>query len=105
MPPASTRIEPFVKTLRAARPDTPILLAEDCSVRNVCPTEKGRILRAIHEKLTAEGVKNLHFLASEGMLGDDTEGTVDGCHPNDLGMLRMAEAVVKPLRGLLDGKK
>jgi hypothetical protein len=97
----STRVEPFVKTLRAARPDTPILLAEDCSVRNVCPTEKGRILRAIHQKLTAEGVKNLHVLSNAGMLGDDTEGTVDGCHPNDLGMMRQAEAFAKALSALL----
>ena len=97
----SARVEPFVKTLRAARPDTPILLAEDCSVRNVCPTEKGRILRTIHQKLTDEGVKNIHFLANLGMLGDDTEGTVDGCHPNDLGMMRQAEVFVKALSPLL----
>lgn len=97
----STRIEPFVKTLRAARPDTPILLAEDCSVRNVCPTEKGTILRKIHEKLTAEGIQNLHFLSNEGMLGDDTEGTVDGCHPNDLGMMRQAEVFAKALAPLV----
>lgn len=97
----STRIEPFVKTLRAARPETPILLAEDCSVRNVCPTEKGTILRAIHQKLTAEGVKNVYFLSNEGMLGDDAEGTVDGCHPNDLGMMRQAEVFSKALAPLL----
>lgn len=97
----STRIEPFVKTLRAARPDTPILLVEDCSVRNVCPTEKGKILRTIYERLTVEGVKNLHFLSNEGMLGDDTEGTVDGCHPNDLGMMRQAEAFSKKIALLL----
>ena len=97
----STRIEPFVKTLRAARPDTPILLAEDCSVRNICPTEKGTILRTIHQKLTAEGVKNLYFLSNQGMMGDDTEGTVDGCHPNDLGMMRQADVFVKALSPLL----
>ena len=97
----SARIEPFVKTLRAARPETPILLAEDCSVRNVCPTEKGTILRAIHQKLTAEGVKNVYFLSNEGMLGDDAEGTVDGCHPNDLGMMRQAEVFSKALAPLL----
>jgi hypothetical protein len=101
----STRIEPFVKTLRAARPDTPIVLAEDCSVRNVCPTEKGRILRTIHQKLTAEGVKNLHFLSNEGMLGDDTEATVDGCHPNDLGMMRQADVFAKALAPLLGKRK
>ena len=46
-------------------PNTPILLAEDSNFQNVCPTEKGRILRAAIEKLTAEGVKNLHFLPAE----------------------------------------
>jgi hypothetical protein len=45
-----------------------------------------------------EGVKDLHFLPSQGMLGDDDEGTVDGCHPNDLGMMRQADAFVKSLR-------
>ena len=97
----SARVEPFVKTLRAAHPDTPILLVEDSSVRNVCPTEKGNILRAIHQKLTAEGVKNLHFVPNQGMLGDDTEGTVDGCHPNDLGMMRLAEVMSKALSSRL----
>lgn len=96
----STRVEPFVKTLRARRPDTPIWLVEDCSVRNVCPTQKGNLLRTIHKKLMAEGVKNLLFLANQGMLGDDTEGTVDGCHPNDLGMMRQAEVFVKALSPL-----
>jgi hypothetical protein len=101
----STRIEPFVKTLRAAHPDTPIWLAEDCSVRNVCPTAKGSILRTIHQKLTAEGVKNLHFLSNQGMLGDDMDGTVDGCHPNDLGMMRQAEAFAKALCPLVTTKE
>ena len=101
----STRIEPFVRTLRAARPETPILLAEDSSVRNVCPTHKGRILRQIHKKLTAEGMKNLHLLPSLGMLGDDTEGTVDGCHPNDLGMMRQAKVFADALSPLLPQAK
>ena len=98
----SERVEPFVKRLRTARPNTPILLAEDCSFRNECPTDKRAVrLRQIYRKLTAEGVKNLHFLSSQGMLGDDGEGTVDGCHPNDLGMARMAEAFTRSLRLML----
>jgi hypothetical protein len=101
----STRVEPFVKTLRAARPDTPILLAEDCSIRNVCPTEKGRILRTIHQKLTTEGVKNVYFLSNLGMMGDDTEGTVDGCHPSDLGFMRQAEVFARALAPLLPKRK
>ena len=41
------RIEPFVKKLRQCHPTTPILLAEDCSFRDVCPTKKGRVLHTI----------------------------------------------------------
>jgi lysophospholipase L1-like esterase len=48
-------------------------------------------------------VKNIHFLASKDMLGNDTEGTVDGCHPNDLGMLRLANAFTQALRPILRG--
>lgn len=95
------RVAPFVKKLRQAHPDTPILLVEDSSFNNITPTEKGRILRVIHEQLKAEGIKQLYFIANEGMLGDDGEGTVDGCHPNDLGMMRQAAIFIKELAPIL----
>ena len=91
-----------VKRLRETHPDTPILLVEDSSFRNLTPTAKGRILRAIHKKLTEqEGIGNLYFLANQGMLGEDGEGTVDGCHPNDLGMMRQAAIFTGSLTRIL----
>ena len=95
------RVVPFVEKLRGLHPTTPILLAEDSSFRNECPTAKGRLVRVAYQKLQAAGVKNLHFLASQGMLGNDSEGTVDGCHPTDLGMLRLADAFSEALRLIL----
>ena len=35
------------------------------------------------------------------MLGGDGEGTVDGVHPNDLGMMRQAVVFSKCLAGIL----
>jgi len=99
------RLEPFVRKLRSAHPITPILLAEDPSVREVTPTEKGRIARAVYEKLTQEGMKNLSFLSNKGMLGDDFEGTVDGTHPNDLGMMRQAAVFSKALAPIVRSSK
>ena len=94
-----TRLEPCVRKLRAAHPDTPIWLAEDCRIANA-PTAGGQVVRAIKEKLESEGMKGLHFIPNEGMLGEDREGTVDGCHPNDLGMMRQADAFVKAMAPL-----
>jgi len=98
------RVGPFVRRLRQARPDTPILLAEDCSVRNTTPTEKGALLRTIYQELKADGVTDLHFLSNQNMLGDDGDGTVDGVHPNDLGMTRQAAVFTQSLAVILDGE-
>ena len=64
------RVEPFVEAAARPHPDTPIVLAEDCSVRNVSPRKKGpSSCGRSMQKLTAEGVKNLHFLPSRGHAG------------------------------------
>ena len=97
----SERVAPFVRRLHAARPSTPILLAEDSNVGNATPTEKGAILRRIYGELRAEGITDLHFLSNRDMLGTDGDGTVDGCHPNDIGMMRQATVFIKSLSTIL----
>ena len=94
------RVEPFVSILREYRPKTPILLVEDSNYQNKS-TEKGNLLRAIFDKLKGSGDKNLYILANTGMLGDDGDGTVDGVHPNDLGMMRHAGIFIPYLKNLL----
>ena len=103
------RAEPLVRQLRAARPDTPILLVEDRSFTN-SPFLKGRrdhhaasraALRKAHEALTRDGVKKLYYLKGEDLLGDDGEGATDGSHPNDLGFVRYADAYEKVLKRIL----
>ena len=83
--------EPFIRNLRAKRPDVPIVMAGMCDV--FCRKGNGmdEYVRGLYDRLTAEGWKKLYFLPKDGMLGDDFEGTVDGVHPNDLGMRTMAE--------------
>lgn len=88
----------------AAHPDTPIVLVEDAQAANK-PTSKGRLLQELRTKLAAQGDKNLYFLSNQGMLGDDGEGTVDGGHPNDLGMMRHADAFTNGLRPILQAAK
>ncbi|OGB68203.1 MAG: hypothetical protein A2Y94_01660 [Caldithrix sp. RBG_13_44_9] len=100
----SERVEPFINTLGEARPTTPILLVEDSNFKNI-PSEKGDILREIYTKLKAQGDENLYLLSNTGMLGEDADGTVDGCHPNDLGMARQASAFIECLEPILKKQK
>ena len=84
--------EPFIRNLRAKRPGVPIVMAEQCDVFCGGPNEKDRYIRALYEKFVAEGWQNLVYLSKTEMYSGDGEGTVDGCHPNDLGMASMARA-------------
>lgn len=110
MGPADVRAKcaPLVKQLRAARPQTPIVLVEDRRntnswiqpARDKFHTENHAALRESYEALKKEGVANLYYLEGDALLGDDAEGATDGSHPNDLGFMRQAavfETVLKPL--------
>lgn len=103
------RTEPLVRQLRAARPDTPILLVEDrtytyarfrASARQRHAASRAA-LRTAYENLIAAGVTRLHYLEGEILLGDDGEAATDGSHPSDLGMVRYADAYEKALRPLV----
>ncbi len=96
-----TNYEPFIRNLRAKRPGVPIVMAEQCDVFMDGPNAKDRFIRKLYEKLVAEGWKGLVYLPKGGMYTGDLEGTVDGCHPNDLGMQSMAKAFGKAVRKAL----
>lgn len=103
------RVEPFVRQLRQTRPQTPIVLVEDRSYADsfLVTSKRERNLAsraqllAAFERLKLAGVKNLHYLGGEGLLGDDGDGTVDSSHPNDLGFMRQADAFARVLGPLL----
>ncbi len=98
-----TRYEPFIRNLRRQRPDVPIVMVEKSHFANPPREEKDRVMRALYERLVAEGWKNLYYVQKADMLPGDGEGTVDGVHPNDYGMMRYAEAqgaVIKEALGL-----
>ncbi|MAG58300.1 MAG: hypothetical protein CMJ83_18595 [Planctomycetes bacterium] len=105
----TARAAPFVRKLRAARPNTPIVLVEDRTYQDA--HVNGRrlqrnhgnraALKAAYEALCKAGVKGLHYVEGKGLLGDDGEATVDGSHPTDLGFMRQADVLEKALRTAL----
>lgn len=100
---------PLIQQLRAAKPETPIILVEDRRFTNdwITPakhkfhTDNHAALRAAYESLVAAGVKNLHYIKGDTLYGDDTEGATDASHASDLGFMRQAEAFLPVLRKAL----
>lgn len=89
--------------------DCPILLAE----YSVCGQEgainvkseddtnaKNVILREVYDQLRKEGVKGIYYLTAE-QWGAGMDGYVEGEHPNDLGMTKLAAGMTKKLKKIL----
>lgn len=103
------RVEPFVQTLRNTHTTTPILLVEDRSYANSFLVTSSRernessraALRESYNRMIAAGVKGLHYLPGEKLLGPDGEDTVDSSHPTDLGFIRQADAFQAALELIL----
>ncbi len=97
------RVKTLVQTIRRSRPQTPILFVGQSNIRaDRHPMPASRIQNEAVRQLMAQGVPNLYLIGGEHLLGSDEEGTVDGVHPNDLGMMRQAEALYPVLRTILE---
>ena len=99
------RYESFIRNLRAKRPDVPIVMAGMSDVYCGGPNDKDECVRALYERLVAEGWTNLVHLPKDGMYSGDFEGTVDGTHANNLGMRSLAKAYGNAVKRALDAAK
>jgi hypothetical protein len=101
--------EPFLRHLLAAHPRTPILLVEDRAHAQewLYPAmrrdreAKRAAFRALYDRLRAGGAVNLAYTEGDPLLGDDSEATVDGSHPTDLGFVRYADCLQPIVTALL----
>ncbi|MSU40874.1 MAG: hypothetical protein EXS28_04065, partial [Pedosphaera sp.] len=100
---------PLVKQLRAARPNTPIVLVEDRRFTNdwITPnkskfhTDNHAALRKAFEQLQKDGVVKLHYIAGDHLYGDDSEGATDASHASDLGFMRQADIFEPVIRAAM----
>lgn len=105
----TAKCEPLVRRIRESKPDTPIVLVEDRRFTNswITPAKEKfhddnhAALRAAYDRLVADGVGGLYYIAGDLLYGDDTEGATDASHANDLGFMRQAEAFEPVLREAL----
>lgn len=104
-----TKMIPFYRILRERHPDTPIVFVEDPNYPHMLfstsAAKSVRDLNETHERifrqLKKEGERNIYYVSSDHMLGDDGEATVDGIHFTDVGMMRYADLLYPMLRKVL----
>ena len=111
MAPADVKLKcvPLVNQIRAAKPNTPIVLVEDRRFTNawILPqrdrlhTDNHAALRECFTALQKAGVKGLFYLEGDDLLGDDAEAATDGSHPSDLGFVHQADRFEPVLRKAL----
>ncbi len=92
--------------IRKANPDIPIVMMSKPDIKL---SDEESILRRIHiqknyHRGIENGDKNLYYIDGYSLFeGEEREEcTVDGCHPNDVGMKRMAGAVTNLLQFVLN---
>ena len=95
------RVINLAQTLRKAHRETPILFVEQSHFKGPWPARTSKAQRKAIDKLKGMGIGNIHVVGGENLIGKDGDGTVDGCHPNDLGMARQAEVLEAYLKKLV----
>lgn len=105
----TSKCVPLVQQLRAAKPETPIVLVEDrrftndwiTPVKSQFHTDNHAALKAAWSELQKLGVKHLFYIEGDSLYGTDGEGATDASHASDLGFFRQAEAFEPVLRKAL----
>jgi GDSL-like Lipase/Acylhydrolase family len=98
------RLTEGITFMRMQKPDLPIMLVDHCGYTDELTNDQkkntyqlaNRIQRAVFDSLKTAGMKNLYYLTKEE-IGLNIESTVDGIHPNDIGMMQYAEAYLRKI--------
>ena len=89
----------MLRKIRAAHTDMPIIAASRPRVNlNADEIARRDLIKSSCEKLRSEGDENIYFIPGEELISlCGCEGTVDYCHPTDLGFFSMAQGFAKML--------
>lgn len=106
------RSYPFIKQLRQRQPTIPIIIVETVFRQNgywdqrIGQTVKSQNdeIRKTYERLQKEGYKNIYYIGTDKLIGNDHEATIDGIHLTDLGFTRIADAILPVIKKALNEK-
>jgi lysophospholipase L1-like esterase len=99
----------FVEIIREKKPYVPILMVEtilfphmyyDQTVYSLLQ-EKNATLQKIFAEQKKRHDRNIYYVKGDRLIGNDSEGTVDGVHLTDLGFLRMSQNLYPVIHKLI----
>lgn len=96
------KTENFVKILRDRHPDVPLIFIEDpyfttsqLDKRMLDEVEsKNAALKAVYEKMTANGLKNTYYITSDRITTEDGEWSSDAIHYTDHGFVKYCQTLL-----------
>jgi hypothetical protein len=92
------------KAIREAHPSLPIIMMSRPKYK-LNKEEKARldIIKTIYNNAISNGDKNVYLIEGRTLMRlAKTDGTVDNCHPTDLGFYSMASAIIPVLKKILN---
>ena len=95
--------EKMYKQIRAAFPTLPIIMmTAPCYKPSAEWQERSDVIRKNYENAVSNGDKNVYFIDGPTLMAvAKNEGTVDNCHPTDLGFYSMACALEEVLEKII----
>ena len=100
--------ETFYKRFRSKQPFTPVLMMSKPDYNDYDDSyERREIINNTYKNAKRTGDNNVYFIDGESLFGEDERHacTVDLCHPNDYGFMKMAKTVYPVLREILENLK
>jgi len=98
--------ERFYRIVRQAQPELPIVMLSmpDFDRNPADASARRSIIVKTYARALEEGDRHVAYVDGQSLFGSSDRDmcTVDGCHPNDLGFLRMADRLEPVLRSMLN---
>lgn len=96
----------FFHIIRARQPELPVIFVSKCDfdADPVVNAKRRNIICRTYSRAITAGDKNVYFVDGETLFGHGNRDacTVDGCHPNDVGFMRMATNMFQTVKGALE---
>lgn len=96
--------EPFFKRVRELCPELPIVfITRAAFIPNPDRDARLAVVKRTYDNARGAGDENVYFVPTPDSLAPiGNDGTVDGCHPNDLGFWFMAQGLYPVLKSILE---